>query len=245
MRKASGTKDPVAKGEEAARAAQRLRSIRDALSGKDVSKLDPETQVLMLRTLAVERLGRGRAADALQIARRMLPFGVLTELAHHEAARAHAALDDHAAAAASDRLAARSAPPEQRSFFWWSVATHWEHAGDVVQATDALRRASRWASAAARPLYRAHLAALRLEHGEVVRDVKAIVSGLEESPQGQGYGGYLLGRIAEARGDGGAAAHFQAFLDRHEHAEPAQRITLAIELKDAERRLARLGRLEP
>lgn len=199
----------------------------------------------MLRTLAVERLSQGRAADALQIARRMLPFGVLTELAHHEAARAHAALEDYPAAAAADRLAARGAPAEQRSFFWWSVATHWEHAGDLDQASDALRRASRWASAAGRPLYRAHLATLRLERGEAVRELRGIVGALQQSEQRQGYGGYLLGRIADAQGRAEAAGHFRAFLDRHRDAEPAQRITLAIELKDAARRLERLERLDP
>lgn len=196
----------------------------------------------MLRALAVERLARGRAADALQIARRMLPFGVLSELAHHEAARAHAALDDHVAAAGADRLAARSAPAEQRAFFWWSSATHWEHAGDLERALEALRRASRWASAAGRPLYRAHTAALRLEHGLPVRELGAIVAALEASPQREGYGAYLLGRIAQGRD---AAGHLRAFLDRHEHAEPAQRVTLAIELADAARRLARLERVDP
>ncbi len=201
--------------------------------------------MLLLRTLAVERLSRGRAADALQIARRMLPFGVLTELAHHEAARAHAALDDHAAAAAADRLAARAAPPEQRAFFWWSVATHAEHAGDLEQALDALRRASRWASPAGRPLYRAHAAALRLEHGLPTKDLAGVLRALGASPQREGYGGYLLGRIAEARGDGEAAAHFRAFLERHQHADPAQRATLKTELADAARRLERLQRLDP
>jgi len=222
-----------------------VRSIRDALSARDVSKLDPETQVLMLRTLAVERLSKGRAADALQIARRMLPFGVLSELAHHEAARAHAALDDHAAAAAADTLAARSAPPEQRSFFWWSAATHWEHASELERALKSLRRASRWATPAGRPLYRAHAAALRLDHGEPVRELHAIVSALEESPQRDGYGGYLLGRIARAQRQPQAAGHFRAFLDRHRDAEPALRITLAIELKHAADSLARLERIDP
>lgn len=219
---------------------QRIRSIRDALSTRDAGKLDPETQVLLLRTLAVERLATGRAADALSIARRMLPFGVLTELAHHEAARAHAALQDHDAAAVADRLAARSAPPEQRAFFWWSAATHWEHAGELEQALQALRRASRWASAVGRPLYRAHAAVLRLEHGRPVRDLPSILGALEQSAQREGYGAYLLGRIAQAQGWPRAAEHLRAFLDRHAHAEPAQRITLAFELKDAQLRLARV-----
>jgi tetratricopeptide (TPR) repeat protein len=215
----------------------RLGAIRDALAAGDPRRLDAETQSLMLRRLAMERFVAGRFEDVLASAERMVRLEALADLGHHEAGRAHAARGNHARAAASDLLAARSAPPERRAFFWWSRATHLEHAGDHDGALEALRRASRWAESAGRPLYRAHAAAIRLGLGRPVRDIRSVVKGLEASSQREGYGRYLSGRIAEALGDPKAAAHFRAFLRRHASSDVAVLTTLAVELRDARARL--------
>lgn len=221
--------------------ARRLSAIREALSSRDAGKLDPSTQALLLRKLAIARFEAGRYADALEIAQRMVASGAHLELGHHEAARAHAALGEHQRAAESDRLAARAADADQRAFFWWSSATHLEHAGEVEPALDALRRGLRWANEGTRALLRGHAAAIQLGRGQAVRQVSTLLAELGASSHRDGYGRYLMGRIAHELGDRTAAAHLRAFLRRHASSDAATRKTLEWELRDAERRLHRLG----
>jgi tetratricopeptide (TPR) repeat protein len=226
--------------DEAREGAARLRSIRDALGSGDPSQIDPETQSLMLRQLAVSRLEAGRLDEALELAGRIVRMGVLSDLGHHEAARVHSVRGDHLLAAAAELLAARAAPADRRAFFWWSLATHFDHAGETDRALDALRRASRWATDAGRPLYRAHAAALRLGAGRPVRDLSSVVKALEASPQREGYGRYLLGLIAHRTGDEHALSHLRAFVRRHASSERAVVLTLSVELKAARQLIERL-----
>lgn len=215
---------------------RRLGQIREALAANDPDRIDPETQSLMLRALAVERFGAGRYEDVLEIAGRIVRLGVLADLGHHEAARVHACRGEHLQAAAEDLLAARAAPADRRAFFHWSQACHLEHAGELDCALDALRKASRWATEAGRPLFHAHAAVLRLEQGQAVPRLSDVVRLLEASPQREGYGRLLLARIARATGDRALAlAHARAFLRRHASAEPAVLATLATELTVARR----------
>lgn len=225
---------------EAKSVADRLGAIRDALTAKNPSLLDPETQSLMLRQLAQKRFEEGRYDDAVALGQRIVRLGVLVDMGHHEIARAHSARGRHMRAADAELLAARAAPAERRSFFWWSLATHLEHAGETDRALDALRRASRWATEAGRPLYRAHAASIRLGAGRAVRDLPSIVRSLEESPQAQGYGRYLLGLIAHHTHDPRAAVHLRAFLRRHASSDAAVLKTLSVELAEARRLLRRL-----
>jgi tetratricopeptide (TPR) repeat protein len=219
--------------------ARRLAVVRDALASRDPSRVDPETQAILLRNLAAARFEAGRRDEALALARRVIALGVLRDLGHHEVARVLAARGALREAADEERLAARAAPAERRAFFYWSEACHREHAGEIDAALDALRKAIRWATDAGRPLFRAHAAVLRLERGEATPGLARTIAALEASPQRDGYGRLLLARIGWQLGDRArAATHARAFLRRHASSDRGVLDTLGHELAHA-RRLAR------
>lgn len=204
----------------------------------DSADLDPDTQVLLLRQLYVSHIEGRRLRKALDIAQQMCAIGALRDIAHHDAARVHAALGELDRAIEQQRAAARHAPAERRSFHHWSLGTlqHW--AGDVEGALASLRRAERWA-ARDRAMIRAHAAYVRLTASVAVPELDAIVTALQKSPAREGYGQWLLGMIAYELGDHRkAAVHLRAWLRRHAAPDEAKTITLREELRRARVALA-------
>ena len=200
--------------------------------------LEPDTEVLLLRQLYLAHLDSHRFRDAADTALRMSALGPLKDVCHHDASRALAALGDLDAAVAQQRLAARAAPPDRRSFQWWSLATLLQQGGDRQSARRALRRGERWAHDD-RPLLRAHRAWLRIEEGQMPRELDAICADLERSRGAAGYGQLVLGMIRHRMGDAArAAVHLRAFLRRNASADAAKAITLREELRLAREALA-------
>lgn len=206
----------------------------------DSSELDPDTQVLLLRQIYLSHLEARRLRKAAEVAGQMAAIGPLRDIAHHDGARALAALGELDHAIEAQRMAARHAPPERRSFQLWNLGTlqHW--AGDVDGALRSLARAERWA-VRDRAMIRAHAAYVRLSAGLASPDLERIVSDLQKSPSREGYGQWLLGMIAHQIGDRRrAAVHLRAWLRRHAAPDEAKTITLREELRRARVALAEL-----
>lgn len=215
----------------------RLRLARAALSHGDA--LDRDTEFLLLRQIYVGHLERGENGRAVLATRRMVNVGVMADVAHHDAARAHAAKGDLAAAIVAQTLAVDAAPRDRRSFHLWSLATLEHFAGDSRSAMASLARAIRLGGRD-RALLRAHLLWVRLDAGLATPGLADIIADLTRSPSREGYGRYLLGMIAHALGDEKrAAAHLRAFLRRNALVDTAKAITLREELRRARTVLAR------
>lgn len=218
-------------------AEKRLAYAHRGLSCDD-DELGPDTHVLLLRQAYLAHLELRQLQQALETAEAMVRIGAMSDTAHHDAARAHQALGDLQSAIASQRLAARAAPPERRSFHLWSLATLHHFAGEHEQALRVLERAEGWARRD-RPLIRAHAAWIQLDAGRAVPDLRDVTVALEKSPNGQGYGQFLLGMIASEMGDAGrAAVHLRAFLRRNASIDTAKALTLREELRRARVALA-------
>ncbi|HJL16848.1 MAG TPA: tetratricopeptide repeat protein [Sandaracinaceae bacterium LLY-WYZ-13_1] len=219
--------------------ASRARLAREGLEsgGRDVA---PDTEVLLLRQVYLAHLDQHRFQQAADVALEAASKGPLADVLRHDASRALAALGDLDAAVEQQRLAARVAPAERRSFHYWSLATLLHHAGDHEAAIAALRRGERWAHDD-RPLLKAHRAWVRLEAGQAVSHLPAIVASLEGSRAGKGYGQLVLGMVRYHMGDHRrAAVHLRAFLRRNAAADAAKALTLREELRRARTVLAEL-----
>lgn len=215
----------------------RERHARRGLS-LDEHELAPDTQFLLLRQVYLAQAEYGAWAEAAEIAEQMAGLGIFADLAHHDEARAHAALGDLDRAITAQRQAARRSPVARRSFHAWSLATFQHFAGDVDGALATLRRAERWAHRD-RPLIRAHAAYVRLDSGLAAPGLDEILDALAKSPAREGYGQYLLGIIAYLVGDRRrAAAYLRAFLRRNAAIDPAKIATLREELHRARKALA-------
>lgn len=216
--------------------------LREAEAGLafDPAELAPDTQVLLLRQAYLAHVELRQLRRAVEVADVMAAVGPLKDFAFTDKARALHALGELARAVEAQRLAARNAPPQRRSFHLWSLATLQHFAGDVVGAEASLRRGLRLAKRD-RPLLKAHLAYVRLDSDQAVRDLETIREELAASPNGEGYGQYLLGIIAFLLGDRGrAAVHLRAFLRRNASLDEAKRLTLREELRRARVALARI-----
>ncbi len=199
----------------------------------DAADLAPDTQVLLLRQLYLAQLEARRYRKAAEVAGQMATIGPLEDIAHHDAARALAALGELDEAIIAQRKAARKAPPQRRSFQLWSLATLQHQDGDVTGALRSLARAERWAHRD-RAMIRANTAYVKLTAGIAVPDLDALIADLQKSPAREGYGQWLLGMIAYEIGDKRkAAVHLRAFMRRHAAADEAKAITLREELRKA------------
>ena len=105
------------------------------------------------------------------------------------------------------------------------------------EATAAMERAVRWGTKD-RPLYRAHLALVRIAAGDPVDDVQASIDELAAAPCGQGYGRFVLGHLAYAASEWAVSRRYlEAFVRRSEGGRPALAIAL-----EGEARMARATR---
>ena len=109
--------------------------------------------------------------------------------------------------------------------------------GDVDGAVSYLRVASR-----DKPLYKAHLALVRLAAGEALPDLQSTIDDLAAAPCGQGYGRFVLGHLAYAAGVYPAARRYlEAFVRRTEASRPVLALALAAELAMARSTLSRMA----
>jgi tetratricopeptide (TPR) repeat protein len=212
------------------------------LRGADAEKVDPETALLLFREVYRAHLYARRLRSAHAVARKMVRLGVAHEIAHVDLGRACASLGWWSQAAQAYRIAARNAPASRRAMHWSSVAAALHHAGQYDDALSALERAVRW-SLGSRPLHRASMALVQLDAGvspEELEGLGELMSELECSRAGEGYGRYVLGLLYAARGDGNRAArHLKHFIKRNAH-DPMRSTTLAAELRRARRALREL-----
>jgi hypothetical protein len=104
-----------------------------------------------------------------------------------------------------------------------------------------LERAVRWGTHD-RPLYRAHLALVRLAAGERVADLQTTIDALAAAPAAQGYGRFVLGHLAYASGAWDAARRYlRSFVQGTTAGRPALSIALDAELAMARATLAKIA----
>lgn len=202
--------------------------------------LDRTTQALLLRQLYLSHYESRRFVEARAVADQMVELGVLSDIAQQDAARACFALDDYEAAFGHLRLAVRQGPPHRRAFHHWTLGSLLFLLGRYEEAAAALTRALRWGTSD-KPLYRAHLALVRLAAGERPRSVGRIIDELAGASCGQGYGRFVLGLLcARAGRRDEAIEHLVAFVRRTTSEKPRLSIALERELSVARQELAKL-----
>jgi tetratricopeptide (TPR) repeat protein len=203
--------------------------------------LDTTTHAMLLRQLYLAHFEERRFAKAVAVAEQALALGVLSDVAHQDAARAHQALGDVDAAAAHLRIAARVSPPKRRAFHWWTLGSLFHLNGRYAEAMSALERAARWGTTD-KPLYQGHLAVVQCASGQPVADLAHLMERLSEAPAGQGYGRFVLGHMAYYdRRFADARRYLEAFVRRSSSGRAVVAIALAAEIEAARRTLARMG----
>ena len=190
--------------------ASRARWARQGLATR--APLDKTTQAMLLRQLYLSHFELRRFRPAHEIARQALELGVLVDVFRQDAARAALAAGDVDAAISHLRLAARRGPPSRRPFHLWTLGSVLFLVHRYAEASAALERAARWGTRD-KPLYRAHLALVRIATGERVADLQSMIDELSRAPCGRGYGRFVLGHLAYAAGEFGPARRFlEAFI---------------------------------
>jgi tetratricopeptide (TPR) repeat protein len=196
---------------------------------------------MLLRQLYLSHYELRRFDRAHALALQALELDVLPDVLQQDAARAALAKGDVTAALVHLRCAARRAPASRRSFHLWTLGSTLLLLHRYAEATVVLARAVRWGTHD-KPLYRGHLALVRLAMGERVDDLQAIIDELALAPCAQGYGRFVLGHLAYATGAWAAARrHLRAFVQRTEAARPALAIALDGELRMARATLIKIS----
>jgi len=222
-------------------AAGRAKLARRGLASR--ASLDRTTHAMLLRQLYLALFESRRFDRAREIAESAIDLGVMRDVIHHDAARAASAAGDVDAAIAHLRAASRRAPASRRAFHWWTLGSTLFFAQRYDDAIVALERAVRW-SASDKPLYRAHLALVRIAAGEApnARDLQKTIDDLAHAPSGQGYGRFVLGHLAYAAREFRAARRYlEAFVARVATWAPSTAIALEPELRMTTATLAKMG----
>jgi hypothetical protein len=219
----------------------RARWARRGLATR--SPLDKTTQALLLRQLGLSYYETRKFTRAYEVTLQALELGVLVDVLHQDAARA--ALADTGVnvdtAVAHLRLAARRAPASRRPFHLWTLGSVLFLAHRYAEASAALIRAVRWGTHD-KPLYRGHLALVRLASGDRVDALQSTIDELATSPCGQGYGRFVLGHLAYAAGAWDVARRYlEAFVRRTEGSRPALGLALVGELRMSRATLAKMA----
>jgi tetratricopeptide (TPR) repeat protein len=219
--------------------AARARWARQGLAAR--SPLDRTTQAMLLRQLYLSHYEARRFQAAYTVAGQALELAVMGDVLHQDAARAALALGDLDGAVSHLRMAARRGPASRRPFHLWTLGSALFLAHRYAEAISALERAVRWGTRD-KPLYRAHLALVRLASGERVGDLQTTIDELAAAPCGQGYGRFVLGHLAYAAGAWPAARRYlEAFVRRTESARASLAIALEPELKMARATIAKMS----
>jgi tetratricopeptide (TPR) repeat protein len=196
---------------------------------------------MLLRQLYLSHYESGLFDRAHEVAEQALELGILLDVFRQDAARAALAEGEVDVAIAHLRVAARRGPPSRRPFHWWTLGSVLFLEHRYVEAIAALERAVRWGTHD-KPLYRAHLALVRLAGGERVDDLQSTIDDLAAAPCGQGYGRFVLGHLAYAAGAWNSARRMlEAFIRRTETARPALVLSLGRELAMARATLAKMA----
>ncbi len=203
--------------------------------------LDKTTQAMLLRQLYLSRFEARRFHEAHDVALQAATLEVMTDVMLQDAARAAMAGGDLDSAIAHLRAATRRSPASRRPFHLWTLGSTLFLTHNYDEAIAALTRATRWGTRD-KPLYRAHLALARIAGGEPVEDLQEAIDGLARAPCGQGYGRFVLGHLAYAAGEWGAARRYlEAFVRRTEASRPAMGVALEPEVKMARATLAKMS----
>lgn len=217
---------------------ERARHARKGLSTRKA--LDRTTHAMLLRQLYLSHYEAGRFAKALGVAQQALELDVLPDVLHQDAARAAIADGDLESALVHMRMAARRSPASRRAFHQWTLGSILFLAHRYGDSIAALERATRWGTTE-KPLYRAHLALVKLANGESVDDLQKTIDALAEAPCGQGYGRFVLGHLAYATGEHRSARRYlDAFVERIQ-AGTAKGIALQAELDMSKATLAKMA----
>jgi tetratricopeptide (TPR) repeat protein len=196
---------------------------------------------MLLRQLYLSHFEARRFERAREVALQAIDLGVLADVLQQDAARAALAAGDLESAVAHLRMAARRGPASRRPFHLWTLGSALFVARRYGEAISVLERAVRWGTRD-KPLYRAHLALVRIAAGERVYDLQVTIDGLASAPCGQGYGRFVLGHLAYAAGAWPAARRYlDAFVRRTERSRPLLAIALDPELKLARATLAKMA----
>jgi tetratricopeptide (TPR) repeat protein len=236
---AIGPEEMLRKAIAARSAAARARWARQGLATK--APLDRTTQAMLLRQLYLSLYETRRFSRAHDVALQAIELGVMSDVLHQDAARASLASGDVDEAVAHLRVAARRGPASRRPFHLWTLGgvLFMEHR--YAEAAAALERAVRWGTRD-KPLYRAHLALVRIAAGEHAVDLQAMIDDLAAAPCGQGYGRFVLGHLAYAtRAWDAARRYLESFVHRTENGRAALSIALAAELKMSRATLAKMA----
>jgi tetratricopeptide (TPR) repeat protein len=203
--------------------------------------LDRTTHALLLRQLYMSHYEARRFERALRVALQAIELDVLRDVFHEDAARAALALGDVEDAVVHLRVAARRGPASRRPFHLWTLGSVLFFSHRYAEACTALSRAVRWGTSD-KPLFRAHLALVRIAAGERVEGLQSTIDDLAAAPCGQGYGRFVLGHLAYATGSWEAARRFlRAFVERTEGAGVVRAMALDAELKMARATLAKMA----
>ncbi|WP_437286132.1 tetratricopeptide repeat protein [Sorangium sp. So ce406] len=204
--------------------------------------LDRTTQAMLLRQLYLAYFETRRFERASEVAEQIVALGVLSDVAHQDAARAKQALGDIEGAVGHLRLAARTGPASRRAFHWWTLGSVYHLARRYDEAIGALTRAARWGTRD-KPLYQGHLAVVQCESGRTVEGLGALIDRLSEVPAGQGYGRFVLGQMAyfDRRWDE-AKKYLEAFVQRSTSGRAAVAIALGGEIEAARQTLATMAK---
>lgn len=196
---------------------------------------------MLLRQLYLAHFEGRRFDKARSVAAQALELAVLPDVLHQDAARAALAAGDLDDALAHLRTAARVGPASRRPFHLWTLGSILFLAQRYDEAIAALERAARWGTRD-KPLYRAHLALVRVAAGKPVDNLQDAITALAEAPCGQGYGRFVLGHLAYAAGEWSAARRYLgAFVRRTAQSRAALGIALEGELKMARATLAKMS----
>lgn len=236
---AAGPEECLRKAMASRSARQRAIWARKGLSVRQ--SLDRTTHAMLLRQLYLSLFEGRHFRKALDVAKQALSLDVLPDVLNQDAARAALADGDLEAALSHLRAAARRGPASRRPFHQWTLGSTLFLAARYPEAAAALMRAARWGTRD-KPLYRGHLALVRLAEGAEVDDLEDTITALAEAPCGQGYGRFVLGHLMYAAGQWNRARRYlEAFVKRTSEARPALGIALEGELKMARATLAKMS----
>lgn len=209
----------------------------------ELGTLDRATQMLLLRQLHMAYYETRRFQQAAMVAEQAIALGVLSDVAHQDAARAKQALSDTEGAAGHLRIAARAGPPSRKAFHWWTLGSLYFLAGQYESSMAALQRAVRWGTVD-KPLFQGHLAVVQCAAGKApsTPELEALIVKLSRVSAGQGYGRFVLGHLAFYAGHRDEARKLlQAFVRRGISGRPALALSLSGEIAMARATLERLA----
>jgi tetratricopeptide (TPR) repeat protein len=204
------------------------------------SRLDRTTHALLLRQLYMSYYETRRFAQAREVALQAIELDVMRDLFHEDMARVALALGEIEEAVVHLRLAARRGPPSRRPFHLWTLGSVLFFNHRYAEACTALARAVRWGTSD-KPLFRAHLALVRIAAGERVDDLQATIDDLAAAPCGRGYGRFVLGHLAYATGAWDTARKFLEAFVRRTQGGGVRALALDAELRMARATLAKIA----